>query len=207
MDRKAHGSCWKCSLMRPVYLWEAQACGVRPLNQRATRAQGLVLIHGLAGKTRRKDGWPGQAPPRGPAMADWSFSYLCRGSSNGWCDGVHIFVDNLLPPHQQPPSPPLLHRHILMLFQFFYFLSVPLTMVLPVPYYRRWMIECGAGSPCVHSRHRSPVLKQLILFFISSCIHLLSFLLWLLYGIRSTGATQNAIDARRKGEDSKVFAL
>ena len=142
-------------------------CGVRPLNQRATRAQGLVLIHGLAGKTRQKTGWPGQAPPRGPAMADWSFSYLCRGSSSGWCDGVHIFVDNPLP-HTNSLRVLPFFTDILMLFQLFKKKkSVPLTMVLPVPYYRRWMIECGAGSPCVHSRHQSPVLKRLyfILFY------------------------------------------
>lgn len=107
-------------------------------------------------------------------MADWSFSSLCRGSSNGRCDGVHIVVDNNLPPsHHQPPSPPLLHRHILMLSHLKK-KSVPHMMVLQVPYYHRWMIECGAGSPCVHSRHRSPVLKRLICGFISflysSCI-------------------------------------
>jgi hypothetical protein len=65
-----------------------------------------------------RPGGPARLLPEGPAMADWSFSF--NGSSNGWCDGVHIVVDNNLPlSHQQPPSSPLLHRRIRMLFQFF----------------------------------------------------------------------------------------
>lgn len=42
-------------------------------------------------------------------------------------------------------------------------------------------------------------------YFNLSCVQRLSLLIYLLYGIRSTGATEKAIDARRKGEDSKVF--